>query len=257
MMKRTTYEASAFVLSSLDYGESDRIVTFFTDRYGKIKGIAKGARRSQKRFANAIELFSLSKILFSRNRTNGLFFIENSDVIDHYPKIREDLEKTMAASYMIELTEQFTVEGRSSRKTFCLLRDFFQFLEGEQFTEECLRFFELRLIKLSGYDPILGECVVCNTPLDEIKTPCFSAADGGIVCLNCNQQNTNALPVSVGTVKMLLMGKEMEMAKIHRLNLSRQSSRESKAILESFIQFILGRELKSVRILREIQRLMA
>jgi len=256
MIKRPIYEASAFVLSFFDYGESDRIVTFFTDKYGKIKGIAKGARRSKKRFANAIELFSHSKIFFSRNRKDGLFLIENSDVINHYPKIREDLEKTMAASYIIELIDHFTVEGKNSKKTFSLLKDFFEFLDREKFTEEFLRFFELRLIKLSGYEPVLEVCVACNTPLDEIREPCFSAADGGIVCVECSRQRPGSLPVSVGTLKMLLMGKEMEMEKIHRLNLSRQSSRESKAILESFIQFILGKELKSVRILKEIKSLM-
>jgi len=255
MIKRPIYEASAFVLSFLDYGESDRIVTFFTDKYGKIKGIAKGARRSKKRFANAIELFSHSRILFSRNRKDGLFLIENSDVINHYPKIREDLEKTMAASYIIELTGHFTEEEKKSKKTFSLLKDFFEFLDREKFTEEFLRFFELRLINLSGYEPVLEACVACNTPLDEIRAPRFSAADGGIVCAECNR-HTDSLPVSVGTLKMLLMGKEMEMEKIHRLNLSRQSSRESKAILESFIPFVLGKELKSVRILKEINRLM-
>ncbi|MBN2570001.1 MAG: DNA repair protein RecO [Deltaproteobacteria bacterium] len=255
MINRTIYEASAFVLSSLDYGESDRIVTFFTDRYGKIRGIAKGARRSQKRFANAIELFSYTRILFSRNRRDGLFLIENSDVIDHHPKIRESLEKTMAASYMIELTEQFALEGKSSKKIFCLLQDFFLFLKGERFTEEFLRFFELRLMKLSGYDPILEGCVNCKTPLDKIENPFFSAVDGGIVCKNCNRECAYSIPVSIGTLRTLLAGKEMEMEKIHRLNLSRQSSMESRLILENFIKFILGKELKSLRILREIQQL--
>lgn len=255
-MRRPTYEASAFVLSFLDYGESDRIVTFFTDRYGKVKGIAKGARRSRKRFANAIELFSLARIFFSGKRSEGLFLIENSDVINHYPKIRDDLEKTMAASYIIELAEQFTVEGKSNHEIFHLLQDFFQFLDGEKkFTDGFLRFFELRLIKLSGYDPILKQCVLCNTPLDDIKTPCFSPPHGGILCARCNPQHTDSLPVSVGTLKILLMGKEMEMGKIHRLNLSEQSSRESRTIMESFIHFILGKELKSARIIREIQRL--
>lgn len=256
MMKRHVYEASAFVLSSIDYGESDRIVTLFTDRYGKIKGIAKGARRSRKRFANTIELFSHCNIHFSRNSRAGLFLIENSDVIDHYAGIREELEKTMAASYMIELADQFTLEGKKSSKMFRLLQDFFRFLEGQRYSEECLRFFELRLMQLSGYDPVLQGCVCCNTPLDDMVAPCFSAADGGIMCRNCMHHHTDSIPVSVGTLKILLMGKEMEMGKIHRLSLSRQSSRESKAIMESFIRFTLGRELKSARILREISRLM-
>ena len=51
------YQTEAIVLRLLDYGESDRIVTFCTNGYGKVRGIAKGARRSRKRFANALEPF--------------------------------------------------------------------------------------------------------------------------------------------------------------------------------------------------------
>ena len=57
MNKRTSHKTEAIVLRCLDYGESDRIVTFYTRDYGKLRGIAKGARRSRKRFANALELF--------------------------------------------------------------------------------------------------------------------------------------------------------------------------------------------------------
>jgi len=255
MIQRRVYEASAFVLSSIDYGESDRIVTLFTDHYGKIRGIAKGARRSRRRFANAIELFSHCRILFSRKNRDGLCLLENSDVIDHYAGIREHLGKTMAAAYMIELTDRFAVEGKRSRKVFRLLQDFFTFLEGQRYCEECLRFFELRLMQLSGYDPVLRECVCCNTPLDDMEAPCFCAADGGVLCRKCSHRRADTIPVSVGTLKLLLMSKEMDMEKIHRLILSRQSSRESRAILESFIRFTLGRELQSARILREIEQL--
>lgn len=55
MKARTQYRTEAIVLRLLDYGESDRIVTFYTAGFGKLRGIARGARRSRKRFANALE----------------------------------------------------------------------------------------------------------------------------------------------------------------------------------------------------------
>ncbi|MBW2672896.1 MAG: DNA repair protein RecO, partial [Deltaproteobacteria bacterium] len=62
-MRRPPHKTPAFVLHFLNYGEADRIVTLFTREFGKLKGIAKGARRSKKRFANAIEPFSHSMLL--------------------------------------------------------------------------------------------------------------------------------------------------------------------------------------------------
>ncbi|MBW2649087.1 MAG: DNA repair protein RecO [Deltaproteobacteria bacterium] len=150
-MKRPPFKTEAFVLRFLNYGESDCIVTFFTREFGKLRGIAKGARRSKKRFSNAIEPFSYSTLLFSRRGDGGLAIIENCDVIEHYPGIRADLEKTMTASYMIDLVDQFTAESKKSAGIFQLLDDFMKLLETGNRLEETTRFFELRLLMLSGY----------------------------------------------------------------------------------------------------------
>src|SRR5512137_804594 len=126
---KTSQKTRAIVLRSLDYGESDRILTFLTDEVGKLKGIAKGARRSRRRFANALEPFSLATILFSRRGSSGLSFIEGSDVINHFAGIRADLDGTLVAAYVAELAEQFSVEGKKNLPLFELLKDFLGFIE--------------------------------------------------------------------------------------------------------------------------------
>jgi DNA repair protein RecO (recombination protein O) len=95
---RTLQQTEAIVLRVIDYGESDRIVTFCTADFGKIRGIAKGARRSRKRFVNTLEPFSCSRVHFSRRGPDTLALIEGCDVLSHFPGIRADLEKTLAAS---------------------------------------------------------------------------------------------------------------------------------------------------------------
>ena len=255
MTKRSIYKASAFVLRTLDYGESDRIVTFYTDEFGKLKGIAKGARRSRKRFANAIEMFSCSTIVFSRKNNQGLALIENCDVSNHYQGIRADLDKTLIASYLIELTDQFTVEGKRNPDLFQLLQNFLGIIEKGNSSEEILRFFELRLLKLSGYEPVLERCLICNTPIERIEKPSFNPIDGGIRCGKCRQNGFPLASVSIGTIKTLLMGKELEPAKIHRLALSKQSLKESREILGSFIRHTLGKDLKSLHVINEIRKM--
>ncbi len=251
-MRKPPLKTPAFVIHFLNYGESDRIVTFFTREFGKLKGIAKGARRSRKRFSNAIEPFSHSMILFSRRDENSLAIIENCDVINHYPQIRADLGRTMAASYLIELADRFTAEGKRSTGIFHLLEGFLGLLEGGNGLEETTRFFELRLLKLSGYEPVLERCILCNTPFDEIDTTFFDAARGGIRCSQCGRGDQDCIPVSTGTIKTLLMGKKIETDRIPRLILSENALRESSHILRHFIRYILGKEPKSLRVLDEI-----
>ena len=254
-MKRPSLKTEAFVLRFLNYGESDRIVTFFTKRFGKLKGIAKGARRSRKRFSNAIEPFSHSILLFSRRGEGGLTIIENCDVINHFPGIRSDLEKTMTASYMIDLVDHFTAEGKKNAGIFQLLDNFLELLETGNSVEETTRFFELRLLRLSGYEPVLERCVICNTPLDKINAAFFDATRGGIRCSLCGRGDQNCIPVSAGTIKTLLMGKQTETNRIHRLVLSENALKESRDIFRHFIRHILGKEPKSMRVLDEIRKI--
>jgi DNA repair protein RecO (recombination protein O) len=252
---RTPQQTEAIVLRVIDYGESDRIVTFCTADFGKIRGIAKGARRSRKRFANAIEPFCCSRIFFSRRSPDSLALIEGCDILSHFPGIRADLEKTLAASCLIDLTDHFTPEDKKSEATFCLLLDFLRLLEENALTEALLRFFEIRLLRISGYDPVLDHCLCCKTPIGKHAAYRFDAAKGGLTCNGCGPGNPNAIPVSLGTIRTLLLGREMEIGRLCSLLFSGQSADESRRLLAHFIRHILGRELKSVHVLNEIRRL--
>jgi DNA repair protein RecO (recombination protein O) len=252
---RAELRTEAIVLRAIDYGESDRIVTFCTADFGKIRGIAKGARRSRKRFANAIEPFCFSRILFSRRSPDSLALIEGCDVLSHFPGIRSDLEKTLAASCLIDLTDHFTPEDKKSAASFCLLLDFLRLLEETAFTETLLRFFEIRLLRISGYDPVLDHCISCKTPIGNQAAYRFDAAKGGLTCNVCGPVRQDAIPASLGTIRTLLLGREMEIGRLGCLLLSGQSADESRRLLAHFIRHILGRELKSVHVLNEIRRL--
>ena len=255
MTARKQYRTEAIVLRLLDYGESDRIVTFCTTGYGKVRGIAKGAKRSRKRFANALEPFCLSQLLFTRRGLDSLAMIDSSEVVSHFPRIRADLEKTLRASYLIDLTDQFLPEEKKNEAVFELLHAFLRLIEEHPPTESLLRFFEIRLLKLAGYDPVLDRCLLCRTPVGSETTYRFAAADGGLTCFSCRPDGAGALPVSLGTIRTLLLGRDMPVEQLGRILLSGQSADESRRFLAHFIRHILGRELKSLYVLNEIRRL--
>jgi DNA repair protein RecO (recombination protein O) len=259
MIPKYSKKASAIVLRSIDYGESDRIITFYTDNFGKLTGIAKGARRSKKRFPNALELFSCSDILFSKRNRGGLRLIESCHVTNHYSGIRSDLEKTLVASYFIDLTAQFTSEDKKNQRLFQLLQNFLGIIDTRDCSDVITRLFELHLLKLKGFEPVLDRCTTCKTPVNEIENAyrtrplLFSLNRGGIKCPKCNSDNKPSIPISIGTIMTLLMGKEMDISKIHRLTLSSQAAEESKKVLVSFIKHLLGKDLKSLDVINKIK----
>lgn len=254
MSARESHRAAGFVLKSLSYGESDLIVTFYSRESGKISGIAKGAKRSKKRFANVFEPFSLTNIIFSRKNRDALAFIESCDIIDHYADIRLDLEKTLTAAYFIDLADHFSPEGKQNEKLFALLADFLSLLARESVSEATIRFFEMRLLKIVGFEPELTACVQCKKHVTNGASYYFFPKEGGIFCSSCAQTARYDQRVSAGAVRTLLLGKDMDMEKMKMVCMSDSLASESRNLLCGFITYVLGKEVKSLKVMEQVRR---
>ena len=255
MGAKESHKTTGFVLRTLSYSESDLIVTFYSHDFGKLKGIAKGAKRSKKRFANVFEPFSLTNIIFSRKNRDTLAFIESCNIIDHYHTIRQDLEKTLIASYFIDLTDHFSPEGKTNEKLFRLLQDFLIMLSQEKASDSAIRFFEMRLLKLTGFEPALDHCIICKTPVTNGNSYYFHPQDGGIKCSICARPERYDQSISAGTVRTLLLGKDMNIDKINLISLSDSLAMESRNILIGFISHVLGHEVKSLKVMEQVRKL--
>src|SRR5688500_17393415 len=91
---------SALVIGLFALGESDRIVTFFTRRFGKVRGVAKAARRLRSRFGSALELFTLGELVFFDNGRTELVQIDHFDIVRPFDGARDELERLGQAAWM-------------------------------------------------------------------------------------------------------------------------------------------------------------
>jgi DNA repair protein RecO (recombination protein O) len=255
MTVRENHKTSGFVLRTLNYGESDLIVTFCTSDFGKLKGIAKGAKRSKKRFANVFEPFSLTNIIFTRKSRDMLAFIEACDVREHYDAIRHDLEKTLIATYFTDLADHFSPEGKKNEKIFGLLESFLGLLNRERASDALIRFFEMRLLRYAGFEPTLEHCLSCKTPVTNGGAYYFHAGEGGIKCSACARPDRYDQSISTGTVRTLILGKDMDIDKIKLIAISEALAQESRNLITGFISHILGREVKSLKILEQVRKI--
>ena len=160
---RLTFATPAVVLRSWPYGESDKIVCLLTESYGKVRGIAKGAKRSRKRFANSLELFSLVNLRFQDRPHGGLVFILSADLTFAFKRLDTSLEKIALASYLVEITDGLTAERDESALVFQHLKNGLLFLDRDGTAPlEFLASFELKLLRLAGYQPALDRCKRCS-----------------------------------------------------------------------------------------------
>jgi DNA repair protein RecO (recombination protein O) len=247
------YQTPAIVFRSTPYGESDRIVTLYTLDFGKIKGIAKGAKRSQKRFANTLEIGSYIQVVFFEKETQDLVRLDHSELIRPFGSLREDITKLAWASYFIELVNEMTAERIKNKALFRLLVFFLNLIDQGMLQEDIQRVFEVRLLSHLGYQPHFDHCTRCQKRLSG-ENFFFGIREGGVLCPSCAAHLPGLVPISLGTVKTLQLAQSLPLEKVRRLSFSPQSLKESQAVLSLFLQEYLGKELKSKKFLEQISR---
>jgi len=245
------YKTPAIVLRSTPYGESDQIVTLYTLDFGKIKGIAKGAKRSRKRFANTLGICSYIQVTFFEKETRDLVRLDHSDLIRPFTSLREDITKLAWASYFIELVNELTGERIKNKALFRLLVFFLNLIDRGMLGEEIQRIFEVRLLSHLGYQPHLDRCTRCQKRLSGEKF-FFGIREGGVLCLSCAANLPGLVPISLGTIKTLQLAQSLPLEKVERISFSGQSLKESQEVLSIFLQQYLAKELKSKKFLEQI-----
>ncbi|MBI5560142.1 MAG: DNA repair protein RecO [Deltaproteobacteria bacterium] len=252
-MKRGYRRTDAVILNSMDYGESDRIITFYTRDYGKLKGIAKGARRSKKRFVGNLEPASRVRLVFFQTGKSELVRVEAIALQEGYSLLKNDIERYGRACYVLELTNELTLEGMKNAEFFDTLSCFLR-LPGDGgggFGREMLRFFEIKALALSGYLPHLEGCVACKAGPGQ-RALFFSSEKGGVICGKCAAFLKNIIPLSAGAAGFLSMAARLEVEKLKRLMPGPIVLDECERILADFIRYQLGKELKSKKFMEKM-----
>jgi len=257
-MKRGGFKSDGVILKTIDYGESDRIITFYSRDSGKQSAIAKGARRSKRRFVCNIDPLCYSRLTLFYNGKSDLLRIDDASLIDGFVAVKADIESYASACYIIELAAEMTEEGESNPLVFAIIVGFLRIFDkldlgGEATSndrEVLLRFFEVKLLAALGYLPHLDGCVICRDEIGEGGGGAgprlyFDCAIGGVVCGVCAPGYTSAIPVSAGTAKFLSTASKLTMDKLMRLTPGRDFTREGDRVMSSFIRHQIGKELKS------------
>jgi DNA repair protein RecO (recombination protein O) len=237
----------AVVLSVSDLGESDRLVTCFTLEHGKLKGVARGAKRSVKRFGGALEPFARLRLQLTHRE--GLSGLSGADIITLHTGIRSDLVKIGSAGYACELTERLTLEGQQNQRLFRLLATYLQHLQKSPWDPSDRRFFTINLLKVTGYQPPLEQCASCGVELASANRFCHSSG-GGILCDRCG---SSGRPISSRTVTLLR--RTMQTGHFGVIRFTSEELEETDELLESALTPHLDRPLKSLAFLRETELL--
>jgi DNA repair protein RecO (recombination protein O) len=242
------YRTPAVILKRMDLGEADRIVTLFSRDEGKIRAVAKGARRTTSRSAGHLEPFTLSDVLFAVGRE--LDVISQADTVEAFRTIREDLELTTHAYYLAEVVDLLTEDHMENRAVFDTLVDGLHNLAEAADSRLVLIVFHLRLLEALGYKPELRECVSCRATIQPERNH-FSALLGGVLCPACGPREATARDIGTSALKLL---RYLQVSQGERaINAPTHVSREAEALLRDYAEHIVERRLRSPALIARVQ----
>ncbi len=243
----------AIVLRSRVHGEADKIVIFLTRDWGKVTGIAKGAKRSHRRFVNVLEPFTQVQLRFRPSRSDELAFIFGCDLIRSFRGPSRDLQRFALASYITELIDAMVAGRESGRETYELLLHGLTTLEEQSLLSPLfLPVFELFLLTHVGYAPHLTGCQQCGASFDGDKTPLiFSPSRGGLLCQNCRGQGGVTLRLSPETLRLLHSLSNSAVDTFLKITASPRVHRETRTLVSGLLSRHLLRPLKSQAFLEQ------
>ncbi|MDI6739221.1 MAG: DNA repair protein RecO [Candidatus Edwardsbacteria bacterium] len=177
----------AIILKSQNWSETSRIVHAFARHGGRIKLVAKGARRPKSRFGAAFEPGTFAQVIFYTSRSSDLHTASEAAVL--WRPLREDLETVLLRLAALDLAYKASPPETPNVALFRNLLRFLQSLDadssGARYTR-LIAFFLLALNNL-GYAPVLDRCLSCRKPVTSVLHG-FSVAHGGFVCASCGKK---------------------------------------------------------------------
>ena len=249
--KFRSFRVDAVVLRHSNYGEADRLLTLYTRQLGKLRVIAKGARKIASRKAGHIEPFTHVKMQLAKGR--DMFLLTQADTVDAYLPLREDLILTSQASYVMELLDRFTYENDTENaSTFRLLTDTLARLASKADAWLVIRYYEMRLLDYMGFRPQLFECANCGNEI-KAEDQFFSFSAGGVICPRCGHGLPNVRNISVDMLKYLRHFQRSSYAEASRARPSLEVQQEAEVLMQGYFTYLLERELNTPRFLKKIK----
>lgn len=184
-------KTDAIVLKSMKYRDSSKIVTFYTRRFGKLKGIAKGARQMKSKFGASLEPISAVSLVLYKKEHRDLQLISECDVVKTYKTIHSELDRMAVALSVLELLNQLTHDEEGNEALYLLLVQTLD--EVERAKKNCVNLlfaFEIRCAAVFGFAPNLEVCSVCHRGLDDMGSggpAVIQLSKGAVLCGRCSQ----------------------------------------------------------------------
>lgn len=233
-------------------GEGDRLVEFYTRDFGKVRGVAKSARRPRSRFGAALELLTLGDLVFFETGRSELVRVDHFDIVHSFMNVREHLERLGRGAWAVECLSRLSAERDPNPALFGLLVRSLRALEAGTRPGRVTVCFGVRAVDLLGHRPRLDYCTGCSRAYP-FRDATLDVEAGGLVCESCAPR-AQAIPMSQGAVAALVRLRGLAWAEALRMPLTPALDEELTLLLEAMATRLVGQVPRSMRFLVQTSR---
>lgn len=240
-------ETEGLILKTYSLAEADKIVVFLTQKYGLVRGVAKGAKRLKSRFGGSLEPFTIVNLTFFQKEERELVSISQLDLKKSYFAEAGNPEFFQKFAYLSDLLFEFAPPGEHNERLYrmaCVC------LETGSANAPSLNsialYFEIWLLKLSGYLPDWSKCNHCEKKFSRHESANLQS-NFHLLCLNC--QKGGRLLITAEERELFLVAQTVSPTKFIELSFDKEKIKNISLLLKRIFSNILGREVVGEKIL--------
>jgi len=245
-------KTEAVILKTQRSGETSKILTLYSPKFGKFKVVAKGARGLKSRFFGTLEPLNHVSVVYYFKETREFQFLSQADIIHAYEHIKADLQKYALATIFCELIDKTELEQTNPYLFQVLVGVLDAINKSEKNLLNYYFWFLLKFLKINGFSPDFNHCKICKTLklADQVR---FSIADGNFSCMKCNLQEPNSITIPVSAIEYLRYLQQISLKALESTPV--RNIKDCEMLLLSFLLYHIEetKYLKSIKFLKQMQ----
>ncbi|NMA83676.1 MAG: DNA repair protein RecO [Epulopiscium sp.] len=242
-------KTKGLVLREISVGESDKIITVFTEELGKISVSVRGARRPRSRFVAGTQVFVYGDFIFFKGK--NMWNLSQVEVIETFHNLRNDIYILSHGIYAMELLDTVGEENNGNPQLLQLtLHTLWNLSKNEIPAALVIRIYEWRLMSLSGYTPEIIHCVHCSEKKEEY--PYFSVTEGGVLCQGCYAIDRASHKIEPGTLYTIHYILSAPLKELFKFQVSDIVLKELAKLNRSFIAYHLEKRFKTLEFIDKL-----
>ncbi|MCX7694546.1 MAG: DNA repair protein RecO [Caloramator sp.] len=242
------HKVQGVVLKTCNYSEYDKIITIFSDKYGKIDILCNGARRTKSKQLHLTQQFCFGEYVLSKSK--DMYVLNSGSLNNSFQSLLNDYKKLMLGSYFLEFIDKSIENENKNVYVLALLLKTLYLLEDGTIDNYLLKVtFDFKLVSLLGYTPQVLKCIKCGKKtLDEAF---FSIIEGGLICKSCNN-NVSYIRINNKELEILTKIRNIKLEDLGKIYYDKTNLKFIDELLQQYTNYYLSLKLNTIDFIKNI-----